>query len=181
MQGFAITTPPTVFMQSSWHSVFRTILRFFIARKKVKCQILHFGLFRFQNSLLTAFKYFIGTRFCNHYSFNSFHPNGMPFGILDRSEVFYCPKKNQKQKINFGLFWNQESDPSRSKTKTQFQRSRGIRAGWRASDDQESLETTLFQRYFMLRYEKLQWIGRICTFQRLVYNKIGQLLAVAEL
>ena len=85
------------------------------------------------------------------------------------------------KKISFGLFSNQESDPSGSENETQFQRSRGIRAGCRASGDHESLETTLFQMYSMLRHEKMQWVGQICTFLRLVYNKIGQLLAVAEL
>ena len=118
---------------------------------------------------------------CNHYSFNSFHSIFMSFGILDHSEVLYAPKKIQMKKINFGLFSTVVSDPSGSENGTRFQRSRGIRASWKASGDQESLETTLFQMYFMVWHEKLPWVGRICTFQRLVYNKIGQLSAVAEL
>ena len=105
----------------------------------------------------------------------------MPFGILDHSEVFYCPKKIQMMKINFGLFSSLEPGSSRSENETCFQRSWGIRGGWRAAGNQESLETTPFWTYSILRNEKLPWMGRNCTFQRLVYNKIGQLLAVAEL
>ena len=118
---------------------------------------------------------------CNHYSSNSFHSIVLPFGILDHSEVLYAPKKNQIKKINFGLFSTVVSDSSGSENDTRFQRSRGIGAGWKASGDQESLETTLLQTYFMLWHEKLPWVGRIRTFQTLAYNKIGQLSAVAEL
>ena len=105
----------------------------------------------------------------------------MPFGILDHSEVFYCPKKIQMMKINFGLFSSLEPDSSRSENKTGFPRSWAIRAGWRAASNQESLETTPFRTYSILGNEKLPWMDQNCTFQRLVYNKIGQLLAVAEL
>ena len=104
----------------------------------------------------------------------------MPFDILDHSKVFYCSNKNQKPKINFALFSNSKSVSSRSENET-FQRSREIRGSWKGSGDQESLETTPFWTYSILRNEKLPWMGRNCTFQRSVYNKIGQLLAVAEL
>ena len=118
---------------------------------------------------------------CNHYSFNSFHPIVVPFGILDHSEVFSGPKKIQKPKINFGLFLRLESGSNWSENKTDFQRSWGIRGGWRAVGNQESLETAPFLMHSILGNEKLQWISRNRTFQRLVYNKIGQLVAVAEL
>ena len=118
---------------------------------------------------------------CNHYSFNSFHPIVVPFGILDHSEVFSGPKKIQKPKINFGLFLRLESGSNWSENKTDFQRSWGIRGGWRAVGNQESLETAPFLMHSILGNEKLQWMSRNRTFQRLVYNKIGQLVAVAEL
>ena len=118
---------------------------------------------------------------CNHYSSKSFHATMLIFGILVQFEVFYWPKKNQNEKIDFGLFSKQKSGSSRTENETDFQRSWGIRGGWRAVGNQESLETTPFRMHSILRNEKLQWISRNCTFQGLVYNKIGQLVAVAEL
>ena len=59
VSSFAITTAPTVFMQSWWHLVFLIILRCFIARKKVSSQNLHFGLFRFKHLLLTPSDKFV--------------------------------------------------------------------------------------------------------------------------
>ena len=73
------------------------------------------GYMFFLRNLVARTPMFIhGTRFCNRYSSNSFHPIVLPFGFLYHSEVFSAPKKIQKQKINFGLFSNQESDPSGS-------------------------------------------------------------------
>ena len=62
VRQIAITTPPRVFMQSWWYLVFRVTLSFFIGRKKIRSQNLHFGLFWFKYSFLTASDCFITVR-----------------------------------------------------------------------------------------------------------------------
>ena len=105
-----------------------------------------------------------GKKFYNHYSSNSFHPIVVPFGILDQSEVFSVPKKNQKKKTNFGLFLNSIWIPCWFENRSEIHRFDEFRKGCRSFANRRGLWTTLFRTYFIERNKRLRRNSRMYVF-----------------